>query len=182
MAARGNGRRSIPACAGETGEPERGDGAGEVDPRVRGGDEAAMSRNIESSGRSPRARGRRQCIRQVSAPGRSIPACAGETGPFPSFPGEPQVDPRVRGGDIGIGEVVRIVRGRSPRARGRQENVETLLENHRSIPACAGETRFKKSPLSSVWVDPRVRGGDRRETRWTRSRKGRSPRARGRRG
>ena len=113
-------QRSIPACAGETSEDSRRCDGERVDPRVRGGDACACGVMPTLTGRSPRARGRPHPCRARRTPDRSIPACAGETRGVARVAVSDRVDPRVRGGDIGIGEVVRIVWGRSPRARGRR--------------------------------------------------------------
>ena len=55
---------------------------------------------VSLSGRSPRARGRRERRWIHDASGRSIPACAGETLEIKSVIASTQVDPRVRGGDL----------------------------------------------------------------------------------
>ena len=152
----------------------------QVDPRVRGGDPSALGGIGLMGGRSPRARGRRQCIRQVSAPGRSIPACAGETIRTEVLRIVNRVDPRVRGGDCSSDDGRVHVAGRSPRARGRLYFVVKEKQNARSIPACAGETPLTSQPLPQIRVDPRVRGGDHRLDSLHHPAKGRSPRARGR--
>ena len=59
LSARRSGfERSIPACAGETSNETVSDGVNQVDPRVRGGDEARRDEIQALLGRSPRARGR----------------------------------------------------------------------------------------------------------------------------
>ena len=73
-----NGRRSIPACAGEPGTRSRTKLLKKVYPRVCGGTNITEIRNDLASGLSPRVRGN-----PASRPGRkrgkgSIPACAGE--------------------------------------------------------------------------------------------------------
>ncbi len=50
--------------------------------------------------------------------------------------------------------------GRSPRARGRRDDIATHVVGPGSIPACAGETPEHKPCNPRLQVDPRVRGGD----------------------
>ena len=92
-----------------------------------------------------------------------------------------RVDPRVRGGDHPRRVVVVYSLGRSPRARGRHQ--ELFAPNHQrgSIPACAGETIPTHNRPSRRGVDPRVRGGDKLLWLYDAQKSGRSPRARGRR-
>ena len=78
--------RSIPACAGETNHDGRANGAGKVDPRVRGGDACACGVMPTPMGRSPRARGRHELLDIPLMKDRSIPACAGETSPTANPP------------------------------------------------------------------------------------------------
>ncbi len=71
--------RSIPAWAGETQPSTPRASAWAVDPRVGGGDHGLRGLAAWRSGRSPRGRGRRGHPHRGRAPGRSIPAWAGET-------------------------------------------------------------------------------------------------------
>ncbi len=71
-------RRSIPACAGEPKLDHLTEAGEAVDPRMRGGADAAPRSVLLAMGRSPHARGSplpRQRYRPLQ---RSIPACAGE--------------------------------------------------------------------------------------------------------
>ena len=54
-----SGGGSIPACAGETGQPQPWQVATQVDPRMRGGDSVSSGLAMVTPGRSPHARGRR---------------------------------------------------------------------------------------------------------------------------
>ena len=71
--------RSIPAYAGETESACRRLRRGQVDPRVRGGDQAVRKLASDGGGRSPRTRGRHLARMLEVAQSRSIPAYAGET-------------------------------------------------------------------------------------------------------
>src|SRR6266568_2105781 len=171
--------RSIPACAGEPSPGFARSPSPGVDPRVRGGAKL-FGRGLQGyAGRSPRARGSLAHGGAPRVPSRSIPACAGEPTSRCRLRRRRRVDPRVRGG-AGLsarGEVVHP--GRSPRARGspRQRVFHDLLQG--SIPACAGEPTTPSRARPTSRVDPRVRGGACTARRWTKTRHGRSPRARG---
>ena len=86
----------------------------------------------------------------------------------------------MRGGDRDATGMPCCCQGRSPHARGRQDVGNYSLIGAGSIPACAGETRHAHRPLPDAGVDPRMRGGDRRQGRRRRGHQGRSPHARGR--
>ena len=147
---------------------------------MRGGDGPPAGFIVTTTGRSPRARGRRrqQPVREKGR--RSIPACAGETTVFGKLMGQLRVDPRVRGGDRGKKLLVLSPEGRSPRARGRLPFITAPNRQLRSIPACAGETGKEGVLRGKGRVDPRVRGGDHAGRSAARICGGRSPRARGR--
>ena len=75
---RPGGAGSIPACAGEpVASPNRNAGDG-VYPRVCGGTSGSRFIWRLTAGLSPRVRGNLEVDMTVSAPTRSIPACAGE--------------------------------------------------------------------------------------------------------
>ena len=122
LAAAYPGVGSIPACAGETAPIWFTPCKLKVDPRVRGGDASAYGHAAFSMGRSPRARGRRSNQRRPTSGVGSIPACAGETFVVTNTAADPEVDPRVRGGDRNSPPPQATVQGRSPRARGRRSH------------------------------------------------------------
>ncbi len=174
-------KRSIPACAGETLGNEMSYEAFAVHPRVRGGDAGRPNAAISSTGPSPRARGRRPDPGGEGQQRGSIPACAGETPSGTRICPHVGVHPRVRGGDYQKTDRDASVSGPSPRARGRHHHRRPQSPDHRSIPACAGETiKFGVVPIFR-WVHPRVRGGDHKALLMMRVPEGPSPRARGRR-
>ena len=96
----GMGRRSIPACAGETWTGALPPDSPEVYPRVCGGNTHRRWSPGRSRGLSPRVRGKRwpQGIREGQ--GGSIPACAGETIILYRLAIQPEVYPRVCGGNL----------------------------------------------------------------------------------
>ena len=73
--------RSIPACAGETGQAWFRICRAKVYPRVCGGNGAMYGTTWQAQGLSPRVRGKLLSIGIKTYIRRSIPACAGETAP-----------------------------------------------------------------------------------------------------
>ena len=114
--------RSIPAWAGETCQPPWATGTDKVYPRVGGGNGVRVGLPVQTTGLSPRGRGKRLDIRPLVIPRRSIPAWAGET----RFPGSPtllaKVYPRVGGGNNWPGLTRLMRKGLSPRGRGKPVN------------------------------------------------------------
>ena len=90
--------RSIPACAGEPPEGGLKSGGRPVYPRVCGGTAKVGRARCEICGLSPRVRGNPQRAHRQRAPGRSIPACAGEPNQSVSLKRVGKVYPRVCGG------------------------------------------------------------------------------------
>ena len=92
--------RSIPACAGEPDGHCAAPSTDGVYPRVCGGTSATNRMTKLAAGLSPRVRGNRTWRESHPAPGRSIPACAGE--PASAASGSPtgRVYPRVCGGTL----------------------------------------------------------------------------------
>ena len=95
-----DGRRSIPAWAGETCNvylPRRRE---KVYPRVGGGNRGACLPAHDSRGLSPRGRGKRSPAFVIIIVGRSIPAWAGETRQAVALGALDAVYPRVGGGNV----------------------------------------------------------------------------------
>ena len=170
---------SIPACAGEPRYDYHYANDCRVDPRVCGGASPCRVPYQLLWGRSPRVRGSLSDPLQDAAQYRSIPACAGEPASANNAPQTTKVDPRVCGGAAVCVVAGRQVRGRSPRVRGSRLTGRGWGDDHRSIPACAGEP----GPLRSVplprRVDPRVCGGAIAARVARQKMRGRSPRVRG---
>ena len=167
-----NGRRSIPACAGEPVIQWLGQGPVQgLSPRVRG-NPSVPSPVIVSSGSipacagepfsrnrlqhcvrglSPRVRGNPSYCLQLWILMRSIPACAGEPSPIAALALSPPVYPRVCGGTRLFLELLTDCGGLSPRVRGNRCRGRGSRPSGRSIPACAGE------PTAGAVNCPRVR-------------------------
>ena len=151
---------SIPACAGETMVYWLDGRADEVYPRVCGGNPTVMPSPACQPGLSPRVRGKRRSVSAAAPPGRSIPACAGETVSVRSGKDIPRVYPRVCGGNWDSCLTKAIKNGLSPRVRGKQLRAIRQWGSGRSIPACAGETKGPGRPSPAPRVYPRVCGGN----------------------
>ena len=69
--------------------------------------------------------------------------------------------------------------GSSPHARGTRQQLYTLSDDIRFIPACAGNTPPTRSPRRPRPVHPRMRGEHEPTTNWLKAFYGSSPHARG---
>ena len=139
-----------------------------------------MAQNSRHSmGRSPRARGSPRAGEAPGPLGGSIPACAGEPRADSRLSAVVAVDPRVRGGAVCPCAGRAVSGGRSPRARGSQNDKNGGHPQEGSIPACAGEPLPRHGLGDRHQVDPRVRGGASPSSQHHWSNSGRSPRARG---
>ena len=151
-------RRFIPACAGNTAPAAAGDALPPVHPRMRGEHICLITADASCAGSSPHARGTRARLRRSHMAWRFIPACAGNTGPFP-HPGERMaVHPRMRGEHRRYMALVGGVNGSSPHARGTHRRAAPPLQGHRFIPACAGNTWSPLWRQMAIPVHPRMRG------------------------
>ena len=129
---------SIPASAGEAMKSRGLACRFGVDPRERGGSVTRACQTTRSSGRSPRARGKRETGLAGIQERRSIPASAGEAGRAGAPCDVARVDPRERGGSGHAKPHVLCRPGRSPRARGKRVSADVVPWRARSIPASAG--------------------------------------------
>ena len=120
--------------------------------------------------------GKKQCGAVI---GRSIPAYAGEPNAPPQCGHPPGVYPRVCGGTEQAGAAAAGEMGLSPRMRGNPGDSDGNWSDWRSIPAYAGEPHCGAAEPGRQWVYPRVCGGTPIRRRFSRRRKGLSPRMRG---
>ena len=171
--------RSIPACAGEPRRAPLGDQPVRVYPRVCGGTVANYLSDQIVQGLSPRVRGNPAISPPTIAMVGSIPACAGEPNPERQCPTSSRVYPRVCGGTLLPDAPQSDFHGLSPRVRGNPSRPPACLYAFRSIPACAGEPRWSKSPPGCPTVYPRVCGGTRQVLPNLPPYHGLSPRVRG---
>ena len=114
---------------------------------------------LRHRGLSPRVRGNPLTRPPGTGAARSIPACAGEPGlPIPGRLRQ-QVYPRVCGGTPFFSATGTSSTGLSPRVRGNPAILGAARNDSRSIPACAGEPRFRLLLVPLAKVYPRVCGG-----------------------
>ena len=151
---------SIPAWAGETRRPAQDIAAGQVYPRVGGGNQRHHPQQVGRRGLSPRGRGKQTAhIAQRLYVG-SIPAWAGETPNMNRTLTTSEVYPRVGGGNHRYTRPRRELSGLSPRGRGKPATLFPAPYPDRSIPAWAGETRRRSISRRLRGVYPRVGGGN----------------------
>ena len=120
-AAPGPAGRSIPAWAGETGQPLPLQLPTQVYPRVGGGNSLFPLGEFSHSGLSPRGRGKRRHHMATWKAIRSIPAWAGETASGSTWLNPIPVYPRVGGGNCSGLSPLSCARGLSPRGRGKHK-------------------------------------------------------------
>ncbi len=171
--------RFIPACAGNTFAVRTERRSSPVHPRVRGEHPRWAQGSCIRNGSSPRARGTHPETYRRAQSRRFIPACAGNTLSLPPSPLSLPVHPRVRGEHLARGAFRVPARGSSPRARGTLPDWLLKAAVARFIPACAGNTRDRRTPIVSPSVHPRVRGEHIRSSAYGAPARGSSPRARG---
>ena len=155
-----DGRRSIPAWAGETGGLYFEPGNWAVYPRVGGGNSGAGLTWRAGGGLSPRGRGKPATLTLQINGCRSIPAWAGETCTSARLARKLGVYPRVGGGNLRLPALSITFGGLSPRGRGKHGRQDALTGIMRSIPAWAGETGRRGRTEIRHQVYPRVGGGN----------------------
>ena len=153
-------RRSIPAWAGETAARRPYATSREVYPRVGGGNRISRRKRAGRRGLSPRGRGKLVHDDVAGFSAGSIPAWAGETKIDGIASISQRVYPRVGGGNLYAAYTGYIMRGLSPRGRGKRLSTRARPQQRRSIPAWAGETAVFEAFASITKVYPRVGGGN----------------------
>ena len=191
---------TIPAWAGETGQPDSWRCCQADHPRVGGGDWVVrfpddplegpsprgrgrphqVADDLEAEGPSPRGRGRLYHGRRHHDLAGTIPAWAGETAALLFLSVALRVHPRVGGGDTLAGNLAALEAGPSPRGRGRHKGPIIDRDLDGTIPAWAGETRDVRSWWLMDGDHPRVGGGDSAKRSFLMANVGPSPRGRGR--
>ena len=139
--------RFIPAWAGNTPVRQEKPDRLPVHPRVGGEHFAAVCKSRAALGSSPRGRGTRGAV----APGftfyRFIPAWAGNTGETAMTLTLRSVHPRVGGEHAWANAKRPHTIGSSPRGRGTLAGHAELRQDGRFIPAWAGNTCARSSPM-----------------------------------
>ena len=174
-----DGRRFIPAGAGNTYIRAKNKATATVYPRWRG---EHIYQNISfysHGGLSPLARGTRIKHGLTRRAARFIPAGAGNTVDGEFFIAGAPVYPRWRGEHDRLRHLAVADQGLSPLARGTPRQKVNAAKNERFIPAGAGNTIKKLFCVSFRSVYPRWRGEHYRDRFWNLQRGGLSPLARG---
>ncbi len=172
-------RRSIPACTGKPHVKLVIIFSPEVYPRVYGETENIPLRSVFSPGLSPRVRGNRFLSQEQDEVSRSIPACTGKPADVGCIGVTSWVYPRVYGETLSWRYIKPHIEGLSPRVRGNQCHLETILRSRRSIPACTGKPVSSCPECTSPKVYPRVYGETGVRSGTAISMPGLSPRVRG---
>ena len=171
--------RSIPAYAGEPGTIDLAFTVDAVYPRVCGGTGVFVQVSAAVVGLSPRMRGNQASVWAGILPAGSIPAYAGEPGPFRFGGGVIRVYPRVCGGTAQQSADSADGVGLSPRMRGNLGTQPEYRLTLGSIPAYAGEPGASPNCGHLPEVYPRVCGGTALGYPAVRVGSGLSPRMRG---
>ena len=153
-----DGRRFIPACAGNARCIRARTQGSAVHPRMRG--ERAIP-GVDATwiaGSSPHARGTPVGGRHVDTDQRFIPACAGNATTWVSPASVRPVHPRMRGERRHRCGQHRLKTGSSPHARGTLIRPVQERPCGRFIPACAGNARCIRARTRGSAVHPRMRG------------------------
>ena len=131
----------IPACAGKTLTFRWDSGPMAAHPRVCGENVTPMYVFSNSSGSSPRVRGKLRNGFATTEDVRLIPACAGKTRTRLGSRPPAGAHPRVCGENLGDWPRHCGPYGSSPRVRGKRSRVPVGRLTAWLIPACAGKTR-----------------------------------------
>ena len=150
--------RFIPAWAGNTRRAGCRRGSVAVHPRVGGEHQHLRPLLPGYRGSSPRGRGTRWFLWRDTARSRFIPAWAGNTQKALLVRLPTTVHPRVGGEHYFFAPCSSPESGSSPRGRGTLHALCRLTNEHRFIPAWAGNTLAGASEKNSSAVHPRVGG------------------------
>ena len=171
--------RFIPACAGNAPESGLESPLTTVHPRMRGERISGYLQQIINGGSSPHARGTPLNLTQNIANVRFIPACAGNAYDASVVASTAPVHPRMRGERQYVHQDVDVTVGSSPHARGTRGHAGQAPQDHRFIPACAGNACGRRPSARRTSVHPRMRGERVPGVRLSTATSGSSPHARG---
>ena len=150
--------RFIPACAGNALKPPTLLDVRTVHPRVCGERTRNHGPICLQYGSSPRVRGTLRKQRHYSRNSRFIPACAGNAFHQHIKRKQSPVHPRVCGERQIPHRLASCHNGSSPRVRGTPIATIRTINNHRFIPACAGNAIHQNQKILDTTVHPRVCG------------------------
>ena len=133
----------------------------------------------DSSGSSPRVRGKRSPQPMPLMDNRLIPACAGKTLGIHSRASSRTAHPRVCGENPREAQWLEAQQGSSPRVRGKLYRQSNESVNRGLIPACAGKTGVLLLQFLHEGAHPRVCGENKLRDLARCHEQGSSPRVRG---
>ena len=171
--------RLIPAHAGKTRDSSLGMRRCRAHPRSRGENRPPRGGQKTRRGSSPLTRGKPPPCRFAFDRGRLIPAHAGKTLLYHTFPGLSKAHPRSRGENKEGTVIKNRELGSSPLTRGKQTSLRGDKTGLRLIPAHAGKTRRPRSSRAGGPAHPRSRGENSGMASRPRSTTGSSPLTRG---
>ena len=148
-------------------------------PRACGANETLFPRNYSPYGSSPRVRGKPKRLAHKSDVSRIIPARAGQTSGSVNVILYSPDHPRACGANAWILWQGDNLYGSSPRVRGKPRIRSHRQQNHRIIPARAGQTNSTSNWTFGRADHPRACGANPAVTSDSNSRSGSSPRVRG---
>ena len=131
----------IPACAGKTYPKQDEHHPTRAHPRVCGENSHNMPPMCLIPGSSPRVRGKHHAVDAAALECGLIPACAGKTTVSWNRAWNGWAHPRVCGENRGARPFDQVIKGSSPRVRGKLKDAHASRELAGLIPACAGKTR-----------------------------------------
>ena len=132
--------RLIPAWAGKTDRARPFHAGCRAHPRVDGENESSDSKTFFKTGSSPRGRGKYKLGCIVCLARRLIPAWTGKTAGKTCCTACVRAHPRVDGENVIRVAVSRVLRGSSPRGRGKRRHSRLRVQPGRLIPAWTGKT------------------------------------------
>ena len=150
-------------------------------PRVCGENASGIHAGAVVQGSSPRVRGKPEIERRSCMRRGLIPACAGKTLINRHTPARARAHPRVCGENTPRPELIKAVKGSSPRVRGKLLVANGSIGRARLIPACAGKTPRSRLLSHGMPAHPRVCGENNMRRCAKPASMGSSPRVRGKR-
>ena len=169
----------IPARAGSTRQPNRGDTSGRAHPRAGGEHLEDGVLSLLGEGSSPRGRGAPPPEQPTTAGRGLIPARAGSTQAYSPPLRQYRAHPRAGGEHPLVVSAVQLRQGSSPRGRGARPVSGLKMMSGGLIPARAGSTPGKGPLRRTRRAHPRAGGEHTLDVSEARRRGGSSPRGRG---
>ena len=151
-------RGLIPAHAGKTLSTRGSDPRRPAHPRSRGENSSCGLLFVLATGSSPLTRGKRHARRVSAHADGLIPAHAGKTAQRTQRRSACPAHPRSRGENLDNPDGLPEWTGSSPLTRGKHELLERLRVGLRLIPAHAGKTLPRPTPIGRGAAHPRSRG------------------------